>query len=364
MPNVSVSLTPTECYYRRVLLTTVARDRGAAGPTNGNSLPVRSSHAPSMTAGWGVLVTATSMSAPVDQPADIPFLRGWRMHLKLEGIGPDLMPRALSAWNWSAPRVVLTSLLTERLANNPLAGVLAITVGAGLALAATLSWRRSEGKTKRLMISVALVAIAQLALLLFSYIAVFAEDEVRRAASAWRYASQVGPLLMLTVAQTLPSQRLRLWKRTPSARFDGRFYAGAVITAVAVVQLLFVGRWRIDCVYPHVRPGYDALAFFFTRIPSQASVTVINAADRVLFGDVARLARVVATRDWYAARAIIVDRVEAAPTSDYVIDLTGADPELFRKGETSLRATLYRDGFAGAPNDSVSIATSCQAVRR
>ena len=115
----------------------------------------------------------------------------WRMHLKLEGIGPDLMPRALSAWNWSAPRVVLSSLLTERLANNPLAGVLAITVGAGLALAAALSWRRSAGKTKRLMICVALVTMAQLALLLFSYIAVFAEDEVRRAASAWRYASQL-----------------------------------------------------------------------------------------------------------------------------------------------------------------------------
>ena len=100
------------------------------------------------------------------------------------------------------------------------------------------------------------------------------------------------------------------------------------------------------------------------RSHHSASVTVINAADSLLFGDVARLARVVATGDWHAPRATIVDKGEAAPTSDYVIDLTGADPERFRTGETILRATLHRDGFAGPASDSVSIATSCQAPRR
>jgi hypothetical protein len=109
------------------------------------------------------------------------------------------------------------------------------------------------------------------------------------------------------------------------------------------------------------RPGYEALVSLFAKIPAQASVTVVNTADTMLFGDAARLARVVATRDWRTRLPITVETGNVAPTSDYVIDLTGADPELFRKAQTTLRATTHRDRLAAPTIDSVSIATTCQA---
>jgi hypothetical protein len=285
----------------------------------------------------------------------------WRMHLNVQHIQPDMVPRVLSEWNWSAPKVVLASLLTERLANNPLAGVTAISVGLGLTIAGILAWHRSGVDTKQLVIHVAMLTIAQVALLVFSYVAVFTEDEVKRAASAWRYASHLGPLFILAFAQILPWERVtrakRLWPVAIGARFSPHFIVGVVVAA----QLLFVGRWRIDCAYPHVRPGYEALMYFFAKMPSQASITVVNAADSLLFGNAARLARVVVTRDWRTQRVDIVDRGDVVPTSEYVIDLTGADPELFRKGQTTLHATMHRDRLATSPIDAVSIATSCQA---
>src|SRR4029077_10440420 len=67
------------------------------------------------------------------------------------------------------------------------------------------------------------------------------------------------------------------------------------------------------------------------------------------------------TRDWRTRLPITVATGNAAPTSDYVIDLTGADPELFRKSQTTLRATTHRGRLAAPTIDSVSIATTCQA---
>jgi len=285
----------------------------------------------------------------------------WRLHLNIQHIQPDVVPRALSEWNWSAPKVVLAALLTERLANNPAAGVTAISVAVSLAIAGILAWRRSGEDTKRLVVFVAMLTIAQVALLVFSYIAVFSEEEVKRAGSAWRYVSHLGPLYMLALAQILPWENATLAKRFWPVEFGARCSPHFAVGAVIAAQLLFVGRWRIDCVYPHVRPGYEALVSLFAKIPSQASVTVVNTADTLLFGDAARLARVVATRDWRTRLPITVATGNAAPTSDYVIDLTGADPELFRKSQTTLRATTHRGRLAAPTIDSVSIATTCQA---
>jgi hypothetical protein len=285
----------------------------------------------------------------------------WRLHLNVQHIQPDMVPRAFSEWNWSAPRMVLASLLTERLANNPVAGVTAISVGVGLGIAGILALRRSAEDTKRLAVYVAMLTIAQVALLVFSYIAVFSEEEVKSAASAWRYASHLGPLYMLEFAQIFPWENVTLakgfWRVVISARFSPHFVVGVVVAA----QLLFVGRWRIDCVYPHVRPGYEALVALFAKIPLQASVTVVNASDTALFGHAVRLARLVATKDWRTRMAVAVDGGNTAVTSDYVIDLTRADPELFRKGQTILHATSHRERLAAPIVDSVSIATTCQA---
>src|SRR5262245_50999283 len=288
----------------------------------------------------------------------------WRLHLRLQGIEPDMVPRALAEWNWSAPRLVLQSLLMERLLNNPVAGVAAIAIGLGLPIVGAIGWLRSPCKTRRLLVIVAMVSAAQIGLLAFSYVAVFSEEEVTRAASAWRYASQLGPLFILATALVLPWHRLSLRDKVPLLEPGTRLASCLIVGAVAATQLLFGGRWRIDCTYPHVRPGYEALLSLFAEVPPQSSIAVINAGDSMLFRDAARLARIVATEDWQTRNVTIVHSADTVSNSEYVIDLTRADPELFRKGQTSLHATMHRNRLSEPPIHTVLISASCQAADR
>lgn len=286
----------------------------------------------------------------------------WRLHLRLQGIEPDMMPRALAEWNWSAPRLVLESLLAERLVNNPVAGAAAISIGFSLPVVGAIAWLGGAQKAKRLLIIVATVSIAQIGLLIFSYIAVFSEEEVARAASAWRYASHLGPLFILATAQILPWHRLFLRSRVPLEARARSNWCIIIVGAVAAVQLLFGSRWRIDCTYPHVRPGYEALLSFFTKVPAQASIAVINAADPMLFRDAARLARIIATKDWRARHVTVVPTSNALSNNEYVINLTKADPEFFLRGQASLHATMHRNRLSEPPLYTVSIPTSCPAA--
>jgi hypothetical protein len=285
----------------------------------------------------------------------------WRLHLRLQDIAQDMAPRALSDWNWSAPAIVLHSLATERLANNPLLGGSALAVGLILAVGGVLGWRRSSADTKRLGVTIATLTGAQVALLAVSYTAVFSEEEVQRAASAWRYASHLGPFLILAAAHALADHRLR-WREIPlGVRVGVYFRPALIVAAVVALQLLCVGRWRIDCVYPHVRPGYEALVALFRKIPSEAPTTVVNAADSQLFADAARLARVVASGDWRGQPAVVVERDHAGTAAAYVIDLTGADPKRFGNGHRLLHATTHRDRLAHPPIDGVTVVASCIA---
>jgi hypothetical protein len=290
----------------------------------------------------------------------------WRLHMYAQGLKPDMVARPLSAWTWSAPGTVLASLVGARLANNPLMGAGAVLVTFGLMIAGVVGWRRRAAATKRLTVGVATLVAAQAVLLAFSYIAVFSDDEVGRAASTWRYASHLGPLLMLAGAHALSCWRPALGESLLASKVGQPYRSPPIIlAAVVALQLLCAGRWRIDCVYPHVRPGYEALVSLLAKVPPEASVAIVNRADVQLFGEAARLARTVAAADWRAPPALVVESHDAAPRAAYVIDLVEADPVRFSNGETTLRATMQPPRGDPANGDppaiTVTVATTCIA---
>ncbi|HEX6001374.1 MAG TPA: hypothetical protein VFZ16_18560 [Hyphomicrobiaceae bacterium] len=293
----------------------------------------------------------------------------WRLHLAVQGIAPDMVPRALSQWNWSAPGTVLRSLATERLANNPAMGAAALTIGLVLTACAIVGWRRMEPGTKRLTLMVAAITAAQAALLVFSYVAVFSADEVARAASVWRYASQLGPLILVAAAHLLACSRFARRAAALVAhrdkRIGGKRLGPALIVAgVLVLQALFAHRWRIDCLYPHVRPAFQALHTLLATIPPEAPVAIAipGDADAALLGEVARLSRVLASGDWHARPPIVVAAPQLAPDRSYVIKLAGAaSARLPGPAAAALRATIHGPAGAAPGAQEVLATLSCAA---
>lgn len=288
----------------------------------------------------------------------------WRLHLAAHSIGAGMPSRAFAEWDWSAPGVVIASLAGERLVKNPLAGAAAIALHAALIVAAIVYWGRISPGVRRLLATSLLLLAAQAGLLTFAYMAVFSREEVVRAASAWRYAAQLGPLVLLAVATLVPWQRLRPAFLAPATALRSSRVTPIVLLAVFAVQLPFTSRWRIDCLYPHVRPGYETLVTLLSRVPPKAPVTVVNAADTLLFVDVVKYARAVATRDWLAPFAQVVSSAEEAPKTGYVIDLREADPARFFSGARVLHASLHPEGMKSAPIAHAEHATTCSALGR
>jgi hypothetical protein len=245
----------------------------------------------------------------------------WRLHLMLEDIPPDIFPRPFGQWNWHAPQTVLKSLFLERLANNPLTGISLIIATVLVAVLGTLAWRRLAGK-RRLLFLIGASTVAQIVLLAFTYIAVFSADEVAMAASAWRYATHLGPLALIAIAVLCPS---------PPDRFlsEGRLTAVSAIVAAVAVSALFSGRYRLTCLYPHIRPTYDAMVTIIQSLPAKAKVGIMNTGGN-LYLDEAMLARTVATENWAAPRPVVLPAKD--PNVDFAIDLRRAPSEL----------TLYR----------------------
>lgn len=170
----------------------------------------------------------------------------WRLHLSDAAIGPDLAPRPLAAWDWHAPGVVLRALLFDRLANNPLMGGAAAALALLFFIAVMAVWWWGRAGDKAILLLLAGLAGAQAALLGFAYIAVFSREEVEAASSAWRYAGQVGPTVLLAVAVLAGGRSGPRW--LPAVA--GSAPAGlAAIALVLAVQTAGRDRWRLECSY-------------------------------------------------------------------------------------------------------------------
>ena len=216
---------------------------------------------------WALLLAA---------PAAIGLLV-WQAHLRAARIGPDIAPRPLAAWDWSAPLTVARAFVFDRLADNPLIGGVAAILVLAAAVCGVFVWRRLPYKggdilpPPRVMAGLAaIVSLGFIAFLAWAYIAVFTAQEVAAAASLWRYLSELGPLLVLTgvcvVVSLLPQRR-------PNA---ARALAATAMGAVALLLLPWGGRayYRLDCRFPDVAAARMAVAELRLALaPFQASPT-------------------------------------------------------------------------------------------
>lgn len=134
----------------------------------------------------------------------------WQTYLRSGGIGPDNEARSLASWDWAAPAVVLRSLFVDRLSNNPGTAVAACVLLALAGMGLVLMWRRRPAVPSGvadlglLFPMVGIVSGCFIAFLAWAYVAVFSADEVGRAGSAWRFISELGPLLTVAVVAAVP----------------------------------------------------------------------------------------------------------------------------------------------------------------
>ena len=213
----------------------------------------------------------------------------WNLYLRAARIGADMAPRAPVAWDWAAPLTVLRVFFLDRLTGNPVLAVGALVL-VGLALiGGVMVWRRldrdgtEEVPSPRLLLALTgIVGLSFIGFLAWAYAAVFSAEEVARAASLWRYLTELGPLIVMAGFAVLFS----LMPRRPSG---GALLWPAVLAAVAcglVLLLPLVGRSYYDlaCRYPDVfaarRAALEleaALEPFRTDAPGTAPrVAVVN----------------------------------------------------------------------------------------
>jgi hypothetical protein len=182
----------------------------------------------------------------------------WHAYLLTARIGADMTPRPLSDWDWAAPLTVARVFLLDRLSGNLLiaAGALCIV---GLALVGGIVvWRRLETEgdddhppPRPLLALTGIITLSFLAFLSWTYIAVFSPDEVARAASLWRYLTELGPLIVLAGCSILFSLVPARWWEGRSLRALTLAGGGACVLTL-LLPLIARDYYRLDCRYPDV----------------------------------------------------------------------------------------------------------------
>jgi hypothetical protein len=241
----------------------------------------------------------------------------WRLYITIAGWTPSMAARPLSEWDWSAPFIMVRALFGERLANNPVLGI----AGAALAFATVLLCLRiirSDDRRIRALFALAgTVSIAWCAFLAWAYAAVFT-NEVETANSAWRYLSQLGPLLIFTfVAALVPS----LPAGVTIARSGTALAAGAGLCLVALLAPLATARhWRIDCRHPDVVVVRHAALEIGKRPIANEKIAVVHPDEPSWYSEALdyELNRPVRSSRGYR-------RAEQVPAEGYRLDLTKLD---------------------------------------
>jgi hypothetical protein len=286
---------------------------------------------------------AGRIAALIFASAAVPFLV-WRVYLHLAEIPPAMVVRAEPSWDWHAPAVVARSLLLGRLFGHPLLGGAAALF---LVAATFASWRfaRHAGRELATLVAIAVsVSATWVGFLTFAYIAVFAPEEVARAASVWRYIGQLGPTLLLLLATAIGNGPVSI----VSARHRRSIAYGGILILVAF-QLMTWRHWRIDCRYGDVvsvrQIGRTLLA---SGEIGDAPLTVINAVEAPAYAvqldyDMRRP----------SGRSRGVSALSEATENGFILDLTAVDraaasgaresaavPLLRRQGATLVPVTI------------------------
>jgi hypothetical protein len=204
----------------------------------------------------------------------------WRSYITAAAMPPSLVPRALPDWQWSAPRLVLRSLIMDRLANNMVLGGGALLLGV-VAIATLVSRWRAFRPLGHLLLICGTVASVWIAFLLWCYVAVFSPEEIARAASTWRYLAQLGPTLILVcfamVAVAFPVGTKGNAPPKPKVFAVGRLpIATCILPGLLVVATH--SHWQIDMQYPMKRTLH-AVAPIIAPMIGTGPVAVVHPID-------------------------------------------------------------------------------------
>lgn len=176
----------------------------------------------------------------------------WQVYLHVAGIGPDMSPRPPARWDWAAPLSVLRSLFGERLVNNPkmaIAAAAILVAGVGLVIRCRAQHQAREGVVadqRSVFLTTAVISGCFLVFLAWTYMAVFTPEEVARAASAWRYLAELGPILTLAVVVGLPRTALRTSKGVSTT------LVGGASLAIVLSPIWGRGYYGVACRYGDV----------------------------------------------------------------------------------------------------------------
>ena len=183
------------------------------------------------------------LAALITAVAGLPFAV-WRIYLDVANIPPAMMVRPVGSWDWFAPITVLRALVLDRLTGNPILGSGAALFAMFMVLLVRRLPRYANRDLVPLFLITSCVIIVWLVFLAFAYGAIFAPEEVARAASAWRYLSQLGPIVLLALTAAFAGASIRL--QTPSSQFPAAIVGALLLVAGEFVTWRY---WHIDCRY-------------------------------------------------------------------------------------------------------------------
>ena len=175
----------------------------------------------------------------------------WRLYMFQADLHSPLGFRPIAEWDWGDPARIIGALLTDRLANHPWLGLGTLGVTIVTAGTAILTWRRVSPNVRRFGALLGCGIAFWLLFLALAYMGVYTAHESGLAASVWRYASELGPSLLLA-AVALGGDVLRpFWPRQPG-RAATVLAALAMSLAVLGGEALAARHWRIDCQFAEI----------------------------------------------------------------------------------------------------------------
>jgi hypothetical protein len=190
----------------------------------------------------------------------------WNNYATTQIPGGQFYILPLRGWRWAEFPITLHSMLRVMLSKFGLFSVILL-----ITIRAALSFRRTDeldAPSRAVLITAAVVCVANVAFLAFTYLAAdFNKDEAAAAVSFWRYATQTGPIAVLGFAAGLP---LNWMRRIPAKPAAVALIVLALILPVATVKFY---RFDLASSVPMLRSAGQAIA---ETLPPRAPITVVD----------------------------------------------------------------------------------------